>query len=91
MDKQYEKYAFILKSLGDATRLKAVNMLSKGELCACELLEEFNITQPTLSYHMKMLIKSKLVNARKEGSWMHYSINNEVKKDLIDFLSGIIK
>lgn len=91
MDKSHKEYAAILKALGDETRLKVVGMLSKGELCACELLEEFHITQPTLSYHMKMLVKCKLVNARKEGSWMHYSINEKIKRDLISFLSQTMK
>ena len=91
MNKRYKEYAVMLKALGDETRLKVVDMLSKGELCACELLEEFHITQPTLSYHMKMLVKCKLVNARKEGSWMHYSINKKIKNDLLTFIGQTIK
>ncbi|MCL1971898.1 MAG: metalloregulator ArsR/SmtB family transcription factor [Endomicrobia bacterium] len=92
MSKKYKEYAVMLKALGDETRLKVIGMLSKGgTLCACELLDEFHITQPTLSYHMQMLVKCKLVNSRKDGSWMHYSINEEVKKDLINFLSQMIK
>lgn len=91
MSKEYKEYAAVLKALGDETRLKVIDMLSDGELCACELLEEFNITQPTLSYHMKMLVKCKLIDARKEGSWMYYSINENIKKDLIGFLSQTMK
>lgn len=71
----YTDYALLLKALGDETRLKIFHMLSKGELCACNLLEEFNITQPTLSYHMKILCESGLVNGRKDGIWTKYSIN----------------
>ena len=52
-------------------------MLSSGELCACKVLEEFNITQPTLSYHMKILCDCGLVNGRRDGIWMKYTINEE--------------
>ncbi len=64
-------------------------MLSCGELCACEILEKFSITQPTLSHHMKILCDCGLVNGRKEGKWMHYSLNGEkgcsISKKLFDF------
>lgn len=68
--------SLIFKSLGDETRLKIVIMLlNSKELCACKILEEFNITQPTLSYHMKMLVDNKIVDAKKDGSWVIYSLN----------------
>lgn len=71
----HAEYAVIFKALSDETRLKIVEMLSCGELCACDILEPFNITQPTLSYHMKTLTESGLVKSRKDGSWIRYSIN----------------
>lgn len=87
MNKDYGIYALFLKALADETRIKIFDMLSNGELCACNILEEFNITQPTLSYHMKILCESELVNSRKDGIWMKYSINqNSLKllKNLFD-------
>ena len=80
MNKNYEEYALFMKGLADETRVKIFDMLSKGELCACKILEEFNITQPTLSYHMKILCESGLVNGRRDGVWIKYSIN---KKSLV--------
>lgn len=77
MDKSYIEYALFMKALGDETRVKIFDMLSKGELCACKILEDFNITQPTLSYHMKILCESGLVKGRRDGVWMKYSINNK--------------
>jgi len=74
---QYGEYALVFKALGDTTRLKIIEMLSCGELCACDILECFEITQPTLSYHMKILTECGLVISRKEGSWMHYSNNTK--------------
>ena len=73
----YQVYATFMKALSDETRVKIFNMLAQGELCACKILEEFNITQPTLSYHMKILTDCGLVNARREGAWMKYTINDE--------------
>lgn len=83
--------AVICKALGDSNRLQIVEILSAGEKCGCKLLEAFNITQPTLSHHMKTLCDCGLVNDRKEGKWHHYSINSEVWKEFIDFLSSIGK
>lgn len=67
--------ASICKALGDPNRLQIVQMLTKREMCACRLLEAFDITQPTLSHHMKILNDCHLVNARKEGKWTYYSLN----------------
>ena len=71
------KIALICKAIGDNNRLQIIEMLSDGEKCACKLLERFNITQPTLSHHMKILCECGLVNVRKEGKWCHYSLNCE--------------
>lgn len=67
--------ALICKALGDANRLEIVKMLSDGEMCGCRLLEKFEITQPTLSHHMKVLVECGLVNDVKKGKWHHYSLN----------------
>ena len=69
--------ALICKALGDSNRMKIVKMLSDGEKCGCKLLEAFEITQPTLSHHMKILCECGLVETRKEGKWSHYSLNCE--------------
>lgn len=66
-----------IKALADENRLSIMNALQHGEKCACVLLEEMNISQPTLSHHMKILCDSGLVTYRKEGKWMYYSISKE--------------
>ena len=78
----------LCKALGDSIRLQIVQMLSDGEKCGCKLLEAFEITQPTLSHHMKILCECGLVKDRKEGKWHHYSINTEVWKEFSDFVSS---
>jgi len=75
MLKTYAKCAELFKALSDVNRLLIMEMLCKGELCACKILEKFNISQPTLSHHMKILCDCGIVTKRKEGKWMHYSIN----------------
>ena len=66
-----------IKALTDENRLAIMLALQHGEKCGCVLLEELNITQPTLSHHMKILLDSGLVTGRKEGKWMYYSISQE--------------
>ena len=66
-----------IKALADENRLAILLALQHGEKCGCALLEELNITQPTLSHHMKQLCDSGLVAGRKEGKWMYYSISAE--------------
>ncbi len=83
--------ALICKALGDSNRLQIVQMLSDGEKCGCKLLEAFEITQPTLSHHMKILCDCGLVKDRKEGKWHHYSLNLIVWKQFDDFVSSVGK
>lgn len=90
MEKQeYIEKAELFKVLSDSNRLQIIDMLSCGEMCACKILEKFNITQPTLSHHMKVLIESGLVESRKEVNWVHYKLNESKIKELTEFLQFI--
>jgi ArsR family transcriptional regulator len=86
---QYKEYAQFFKALSDTNRLMIVDMLSCGELCACVILDKFDITQPTLSHHMKTLCDCGLVNRRKEGKWTYYSIDEEKAQRLKSFLEEV--
>ena len=72
--------ALIFKAFCDENRISILKMLTSGEKCACKLLEELNVTQPTLSHHMKILCDSGIVISRKQGKWMHYSISDDGAK-----------
>lgn len=72
-----EKNARIFKAFCDVNRLTILKLLQSGEKCACKLLEELNIGQPTLSHHMKILCDADIVVGRKEGKWTYYSFNPE--------------
>lgn len=85
----YKDNALILKAFADETRLKIIDMLSCGELCGCKILEHFDITQPTLSYHMKILTDCGVVKSRRDGAWMHYSLSTENMKSLMGFLKAL--
>jgi ArsR family transcriptional regulator len=69
--------ARVFKAFCDETRLMVLSLLQSGEKCACVLLEKVSVSQPTLSHHMKILVDSGIVTARKEGKWTHYSISAE--------------
>ena len=70
-----EQVSLICKALGDTSRLNIVKLLTRGEKCGCELLEQLQIGQPTLSHHMKVLSECGLVQVRKSAKWSYYSLN----------------
>ncbi len=77
MNKDYAENIRIFKALCDENRWRILEILQSGEKCACVLLNKLNIQQSTLSHHMKILCDSEVVVGRKDGKWMHYSINKE--------------
>ena len=87
----YKEFSTIFKALSDETRLCIVDMLSCSELSACDILRNFTLSQSTLSYHMKILIEARIVNARREGLWTKYSINDDTFQKIMDFLPALYK
>jgi ArsR family transcriptional regulator len=75
MTNAYEQHARIIKALCDENRLKILDLLRGGEKCACVLLEKLELGQSGLSYHMKILTESGIVESRQEGKWTHYKIS----------------
>lgn len=86
MEKDYERDSKIFKAFCDPNRLKILDILKSGEYCACKLLEILDVSQSTLSHHMKILTDSKIVNVRKDGKWSHYSLSREGIQFAIDYL-----
>lgn len=82
MENNYADFALLFKALSDETRLRIIDMLSCGELCACDILKYFNITQPTLSYHMKILTECGIIQASRRGAWIHYTLNGDTVKKI---------
>lgn len=71
----YENQARVFKALCDEKRLKILELLRSGEKCACVLIEQMDMGQSSLSYHMKILVESGIVESRQEGKWRHYKIS----------------
>ena len=89
MTHYYSNYISILKALSDETRLKIIQMLSQKQMCANDRLECFSMTQPSLSYHMKILTTSGLVRARRQSGFTIYTVDAaalEAVRSLMDLL-----
>lgn len=80
----------ISKALSDTNRLRIIEMLTEGEKCGCHILEELQVSQPTLSHHMKVLLDCGLVSSYKDGKWQHYSINCEAFKEFKAYITSIV-
>lgn len=77
MDRQHDDMTRIFKALCDSNRLIVVDMLRTGEKCACEILEELNISQSTLSHHMKILCDSEIITCESRGKWKYYRLSKQ--------------
>lgn len=89
MNLDEKKTAIIYKAFCDENRIRILKLLRTGEKCGCRLLEELNVTQPTLSHHMKILCDSGIVIGRKEGKWTHYSISPEGSATAVEYLKEL--
>lgn len=87
MKTELQQTARVFKALGDENRLQILKLLHSGEKCACVLLEDLHISQSTLSHHMKILCDAGIVNGRKDGKWVHYSIDEEGT----DFITSVVE
>lgn len=87
MEQIYMDTAKVLKAISDPKRLRIVDMLSCGELCACVIQEEFNITQPTLSHDMRVLLDAGIVRSRKEWKNTYYSLDTAYLEQFSETLS----
>jgi DNA-binding transcriptional ArsR family regulator len=77
----------LLKALANETRLKMLKLLSKREMCVCELTVALDLTQPTASHHLNILENMGLVKDKKDGKWVFYSVTNpELTQHFFDFL-----
>ncbi|AKP67135.1 ArsR/SmtB family transcription factor [Companilactobacillus ginsenosidimutans] len=83
-------YINALKALADENRLKIVELISNQTLCACDLLDNFSFTQPTLSHHMKVLEDAGIVESYKEGKWKHYSLKKDFSSNFLAITKQIL-
>jgi len=79
----------VLKALADVNRLHILKLLGRGEQCACVLLENLALSQPTLSHHMKILCDAGLVASRKEGKWIYYTRQARTLDEIAAYLQAL--
>lgn len=91
MEDKNKMYAKIFKAFCDEKRLAILDLLGTGEKCACVLIDEMGIGQSALSYHMKILCESGVVESRQDGKWTHYSISKYGSQKAIEILKEITK
>ena len=89
MNKDYDTEAKIFKAFCDPNRLRILDILKNGEHCACRLLEILDVSQSTLSHHMKILSNANVVHVRKDGKWSHYSLSEEGIQYAIQYLQKL--
>ncbi|RPF53177.1 ArsR/SmtB family transcription factor [Aquisalibacillus elongatus] len=91
MEKTYlevQEVAQVLKLMGDRNRLSILRYVAVDECCVCELVELLDLSQPAISQHLRKLKDAKLINERRKGHWVFYSINKE--HPAYDVVQGVI-
>lgn len=90
MEQDYRDTARMLRAISDPKRLRIMDMLSCGELCACQILAAFSVTQPTLSHDMRVLLDAGLVTDRREGKNTFYALSANAPAALLESLGKIL-
>lgn len=89
MEHTHEKNAKVFKAFCDEKRLAILELLRSGEKCACVLIDQMEIGQSSLSYHMKILCESGVVQSRQEGKWTHYRLSEAGSRYAAELLREI--
>lgn len=86
-----QRQASALQALGDETRLKMIQLLARHEsLCVCEVQAAFDLGQPTVSHHLKILRDAGLVDVERRGKWAYYALRRDALKDLSVSMEALI-
>jgi len=87
-----ERVSRLLKALADPVRLRLLSLVAShadGEACVCDLNDAFELSQPTISHHLKVLHESGLLDRTKRGVWVYYRIRSEAMADLAALIGGV--
>jgi len=87
-----ESWASTFKALGHPVRVQMLDILSRhgGQVCVCDLESQFDLSQPTISHHLKVLRQAGLVMAEQRGQWLFYRVQGEIMEKLTHFLAGLV-
>ncbi|MFW0796989.1 metalloregulator ArsR/SmtB family transcription factor [Gordonia sp. CPCC 205515] len=86
------RWALVLKALADPVRLRLLSEVSRssgGEACVCDISGSFDLSQPTISHHLKVLREAGLVSGERRATWVYYRVNSVVLEQLSGLLSGL--
>jgi ArsR family transcriptional regulator len=89
-EQQAAELATVFKALGDPVRLRLLSMIASragGEVCVCELTPAFDLSQPTISHHLKQLRQAKLIDCERRGTWVYYWLVPGTTDLLAEFLT----
>ena len=91
VNEQVAENARLLSALADPTRLGIVSLLAGADepVCVCEIVPRFNLGQPTISHHLRVLREARLVDCEKRGMWVYYWINRDVFATVTDYLNNL--
>ena len=90
LNEDFSDQAKVMKAFCDENRLKILALLRGGERCACDLLEHLEIGQSALSYHMKILVESGVVESRECGKWTHYRLSENGAAQAVEMLRSFL-
>ncbi|GAB4010056.1 metalloregulator ArsR/SmtB family transcription factor [Nocardioides ultimimeridianus] len=88
---QAEQVAPLLKAIADPARLRLLSLVAaheNGEACVCDLNEAFDLSQPTISHHLKVLHEAGLLDRSKRGTWVYYAVRRDALADVAALLGG---
>lgn len=88
---QSERVAPLLKALADPVRLRLLSLVAAhadGEACVCDLNDAFDLSQPTISHHLKVLHEAGLLDRSKRGTWVYYAARRDALSDIASLIGG---
>ncbi|MBO0482453.1 ArsR/SmtB family transcription factor [Candidatus Enterococcus courvalinii] len=85
----HEQMSKMFKALAEPNRIKIIELLSTGPMCACEVLDHFDFTQPTLSHHMKVLESVGIVSVERDRKWHYYFLKKEETSELLKAMQDL--
>ncbi|HYO38967.1 MAG TPA: metalloregulator ArsR/SmtB family transcription factor [Nocardioidaceae bacterium] len=88
---QAERVAPVLKAMADPVRLRLVSLVAShkgGEACVCDLTDAFDLSQPTISHHLKVLHETGLLDRTKRGTWVYYKVRPEALASIAALIGG---
>jgi ArsR family transcriptional regulator, arsenate/arsenite/antimonite-responsive transcriptional repressor len=91
---QAERIAPLLKAIADPVRLRLLSLVAShvdGEACVCDLNDAFDLSQPTISHHLKVLHEVGLLDRSKRGVWVYYAIRADALAEVAKLLGGVAR